>query len=77
METTSTTVITTKKCGLCGDTAKLTVPTAGLEAWRNGTHIQDAMPEITPPLRELLISGTHPECWEKMFGSDEECEDEE
>lgn len=37
-------------------------------------YIQDVFPELSNQLRELLISGTHPECWEKMF---EECENEE
>ena len=28
-------------------------------------------PDWTPENRELLITGTHPECWEEMFGEEE------
>lgn len=34
-------------------------------------NIQDIFPELPVGTREVLITGTHPECWEKA-GLDEE-----
>ena len=33
----------------------------------NRPHIQDIFPYLTPAERELLISHTCDECWQKMF----------
>ncbi|MBR5199692.1 MAG: hypothetical protein IKW20_07695 [Bacteroidales bacterium] len=33
----------------------------------NRPHIQDIFPYLTPAERELLISHTCQECWDKMF----------
>lgn len=42
-----------------------------LEDWRAGTHIQNAMPNISADDREFLMTGTTPEEWEEIFGKDE------
>ena len=39
------------------------------------THIQDALPEWSADKRELLITGTHSECWDAIFEDDEEEDD--
>jgi hypothetical protein len=36
-----------------------------------GENIQDALPQLDTEQRELLISGTHAHCWEKMWGPDD------
>ena len=59
-------------CVVCGKAATLEVPLAGLRKWQAGTHAQDAFPEIPPPVRELLITGTHPECWEVLWKEEDE-----
>ena len=38
--------------------------------------IQDIIPNVSPAYREMFISGICPECWNKMFGCEEEDEDE-
>ena len=38
----------------------------------NGPFIQDAWPESTAEQREQVISGTHPECWNEMFGEEDD-----
>lgn len=43
------------------------VSVEGLEKWANGENIQDALPDLNEDQRELLISQTCPECWEKMW----------
>lgn len=39
-----------------------------LDAWINGKHIQDAMPDVPPPLREFIKTGITPQEWTEMFG---------
>ena len=44
----------------------------------NRRFIQDLFPYLTPSERELLVSNMCGECWDKMFGfEDDEEEDEE
>jgi hypothetical protein len=44
----------------------------------NQGHIQDVFPGWSADQRELLISGTHKECWVKIFTDrDEDPEDED
>lgn len=59
-------------CRFCGTTHTLTVDINDYFNWQEGTHIQDAMPYLTPAERELLISQTCQTCWDKMFADDEE-----
>ena len=35
-------------------------------------HIQDLFPYLSPDERELLISGTCNECWNEMFGGEDD-----
>lgn len=37
-------------------------------------YVQDVFPELSKEEREVIISGTHPECWNAMFQYDEEDE---
>jgi hypothetical protein len=52
----------TRKSALTGKyrTMKLPVNITDLTLWLNGTHIQHAMPYLTPSEREFLLNGTHP-----------------
>ena len=68
METTS---ILCPKCTVCGNRTLLEVNAADYERYNAGAYIQDAFPYLSADQRELLISGTHPECWDGLFGSDE------
>jgi hypothetical protein len=64
--------VETKKCFHCGETGELRVSSEGLSLRNAGAYIQDAFPELSAPLREQMISGTHPECWDEMFNGAEE-----
>lgn len=57
-------------CFHCGQANRILVDTADLEKWRNGTLIQDAFPKLDADDRELIQTGTHPECWNEMFPSE-------
>ena len=66
------TAVVAVPCRLCQEVTDLTVNAEGFVNWQAGEYIQDALPELSADMRELLISGTCPTCWEKMFPSDEE-----
>ena len=56
-----------KRCVFCGNESRLTVDAARYERWQAGEHIQNAFPEMPAEIREVLISGTHPACWDKYM----------
>jgi hypothetical protein len=61
----------TKKCPGCFQAVTIEVDKDNYFRWKGGELIQRAFPELTPDQRELLISGTHPECWDKMFADED------
>lgn len=61
----------------CGASADPELSLSGFRAWCGGTNIQDALPEVPAPLRELLISGTCDACWRELFPPEEEDEEPE
>lgn len=65
----------TVTCRICDAMYNMTVYIDDYFDWQNGEHIQDAMPYLTPAERELLISHTCQDCWDRMFGQDEEEEE--
>lgn len=41
--------------------------------WKlKGEYVQDVFPYLFPANRELLISGTHAECWKTLYPPEEE-----
>lgn len=65
MEITRTSPFTGKET-----TKDLPVTEEQLNAWKQGTKIQDAMPHIAPADREFIMTGILPEEWESLFGSE-------
>lgn len=66
--------VKTKPCSLCGKESIVEVPKAGFDAYKAGAHVQNAFPHLHANVREMLISGTHPECWDKMFPPEDDWE---
>jgi hypothetical protein len=64
--------ITTEPCMVCGETSEMDVSTTGWVRWKGGWLIQDAFPEMPAELREQLKLGTHPACFEAMFGEEDD-----
>jgi hypothetical protein len=62
------TVVIEKTCIHCKKPARVEVPREQYEAWRSGVLAQNAFPQLSADEREMIISGTHPECWDAMFG---------
>jgi hypothetical protein len=66
-------------CFMCGETSTLKIMDAILadriNAWmsddaRTRPFVQDAFPDLDAGQRELLMTGTHDECFEAAFGND-------
>ena len=67
-------IVTTRPCRMCGNRSTLhDVDALGYIRWKElGEMIQDALPQLDEDQRELLISGTHAHCWEKMWARHDE-----
>jgi len=62
----------TRPCVVCGKSDTLSLDAGRFAAWKSGVFVQDAFPEMTNDERELLITGTHPACWTKLFPPEED-----
>jgi hypothetical protein len=65
--------VMTPKCPMCGKRGILkNVDALGYIRWSElRENIQDALPSLDADQRELLMTGTHAHCWEKMWGPDD------
>ena len=75
MEQTKISVIT-PNCAHCGKPGYVEMTRqqydAGREKLGQGAYFADAFPFLNLDLVEMFISGTHPECWKKMFPEEED-----
>ena len=64
--------VTLQNCVLCHKgSPSMKVDRERYYEWQAGMHIQNAFPEMSTEQRELLMTGTHPKCWDKMMGEEE------
>lgn len=59
-----------RPCFVCGKQAIVEIPATDeqLDEYELGyKNIQTVFPDLAPEIREMMISGTHPACFEKMF----------
>jgi len=65
--------VRTQECPMCHEESLVEMTAEQYSKFRHpsGPHIQEIFPEKSAGERELLITGTHPACWEKMFGEEE------
>jgi hypothetical protein len=70
--TRPTTPHTCPPCPVCGTATTLEVERFGLARWQEGHLVQNALPDLDAGTRELLVSGTHPDCWTALFDEDGE-----
>ena len=66
----ATVIVHCPPCFHCGQRAEVQVLAADWEKYKAGAHAQQAFPEMPPAQREMLISGTHPACWDILFADD-------
>lgn len=62
-------------CPICHCDTYLMVDAEEYARWQAGELIQVAMPDLDADEREMLISGICPDCWEDMFGDEDEDEE--
>lgn len=67
------------KCRICGQVKKICVKKTDLELWQSDEppFVQDCFPYLTPAERELLLTYTCSECFDRMFLDDMEDTEEE
>lgn len=64
-------------CLGCGQTTKLEITAEQRQRYYfDREFIQDVFPDWTPDQRELLITGTHPDCWDRLFGDEDSVRDD-
>jgi len=64
------TVFATRRCPVCYKTGTVMVDEKELFTYLRGEYVQTAFKSLTVPLREQIISGVHPACWESVFGQE-------
>lgn len=64
-----------KKCGVCGEFTLIKMTDKDYDDYYfNGYYVQDVWANLSRDLREVIITGTHPKCWDSLWG---ECEDDD
>lgn len=58
-------------CPVCGSATEVLFTEEEWKRYQTIKFIQDALPHWSADKRELLLTGTHPECWDEMFGEEE------
>lgn len=61
-------VIRSRPCMVCQQITITPITEDQDKALAAGAPIQDVFPDMARDEREVLISGTHPQCWASMFG---------
>jgi len=65
-------VLITPECFHCGMTGSIQIEAteyaSGLAKREAGELIQYCFPSLSSGEREQVLTGTHPECWDEMFG---------
>lgn len=70
-------VLTTLPCPVCHKTSEVRMTRAQFDAFEAGSSsIQTIFPDWPKDRRELLITGTHPACWELLWLPNEEDDEE-
>lgn len=59
-----------RRCPVCHRPSTLELEPERVRRWLHGEHVQDVWPERTPDERELIVTGTHPACWDRLFPDD-------
>ena len=72
-------VVLTVRCRMCGNTKAIYVTEESWEEYNspNRRLVQEIFSYLSAEDRELLISNTCNECWNKMFSFEEEDDEEE
>lgn len=59
-------------CVVCQTSSRMFVSPAEFEhVWNRDKPVAEVFPNVSLDEIEVLISGTHPECWDELFGDEE------
>jgi hypothetical protein len=65
--------VVTNPCVVCKESSLVPVVEADYLRWQvEGMLVQQAFPEMPVDQRELLVTGTHPKCWDAMWAEGDE-----
>jgi len=67
-------VFVRNSCFHCKKDNQIRISRSDYNRRMRGDFAQDIWPNLSIDDRELIISGTHPECWQAIFGKDEDKE---
>jgi hypothetical protein len=70
----NTIAVKTKTCSVCDEYELWVLDRVAVEKWQAGEYLERAFPNMSIEDREILISGTHPACWDKLFPKEEDDE---
>ena len=70
----NTIAVKTKTCSVCDEYELWVLDRVAVEKWKAGEYLERAFPNMSIEDREILISGTHPACWDKLFPKEEDDE---
>ena len=70
----NTMLVKTKRCSVCGEYEVWSLDRTAVMSWQEGELIQNCFPDMSEGDREILISGTHPDCWNQLFPKEEDDE---
>jgi hypothetical protein len=59
--------VKTKTCSVCGEYEVWSLDRELVDRWQGGENIQRVFPDMSAGEREILITGIHPDCWDKLF----------
>lgn len=65
-----------RTCILCGNPSEVDVPAQGLWDWEHGTSVQKAFPGLSAAEREMVLNGSHDDCFNEAFKEDDDVDDE-
>jgi cell division protein FtsL len=68
----NTVSLTTHPCLVCKASSVITITEEERKAYNSGLLVQEAFPTRDDDFRELIITGTHPKCWDEMMEASEE-----
>lgn len=57
-------------CHHCKKSTSIVMDSKEWKRWKDGELAQNVWPYLSSDDREMIISGTHPKCWDEMYGSD-------
>ena len=59
-----------RTCPFCQKKSSVIMPEAEYTLWQKGIKIQEAMPEQSASVREILMTGICLNCQDSIFGTD-------